>query len=276
MPSLVSLHLYPVKSCRGLDVAQATLTDAGLEHDREWMIVTPEGRFVTQREEPRLARIAVGLGESALELSVEGAGGVAVPCDFTGRAVEVVVWGDRVAAIDQGDAAAAWLTGLLGRELRLVRFAPAARRRSDPGWTGGHEAWTRFSDGFALLAISTASLDDLNRRLPSPVPMNRFRPNLVLDGLPPYGEDALDELASADGCVRLRVVKPCTRCRITTTDQRSGEVDAGEEPLRTLRGYRWNAALRGIAFGQNLIVAAGAGATLRAGQELRTSARSSV
>jgi uncharacterized protein len=146
-----------------------------------------------------------------------------------------------------------------------VRFDPAHRRASDPAWTGGLTALNRFADGFALLAISRASLADLNERLAVPLPMDRFRPNLVLDGLPPYGEDQLEDLVA--GAVRLRRGKPCARCRVTTTNQATGEVE-GEEPLRTLKTYRWDPALKGVMFGQNMFVVAGAGEMLRVGMGL--------
>jgi uncharacterized protein YcbX len=281
MITLSALNVYPVKSCRGIPLASARLTAAGLEHDREWMIVTPEGRFLTQREDPRLARIAVALDEDALVLSADGVGELRVPHDGgsgdasqsrtlktspTGPAVEVTVWRDHCRAIDAGEEAAGWLTALLGHPLRLVRFDPAHERRSDPAWTGGLRALNRFSDGFALLAISTASLADLNARLANPLPMNRFRPNLVLEGLPPYGEDELGDLVAGE--LRLRRAKPCVRCIVTTTDQESG-ARAGDEPVRTLKSYRWDPALKGVTFGQNLIVVAGAGARLEVGMELR-------
>jgi hypothetical protein len=249
-----------------VDLDTARLTEAGLEHDREWMIVTPEGRFVTQREQPRLALISTSLDDQQLYLAAPGAPDIAAPFDFQGEPVQVTVWRDRCQAHDQGEVAARWLSDFLGRSLRLVRFDAAHRRPSDAAWTGGVDAVSRFSDGFALLAISLASLADLNARLAAPLPMNRFRPNLVLDGLPPYGEDALADLAA--GGVRLRRVKPCMRCSITTTNQVTGAVD-GDEPLRTLKTYRWDAALRGVKFGQNLIVIAGAGEHLRSGMELR-------
>ena len=273
MLSLAALHLYPVKSCRGISVAEATVTSAGLEHDREWMVVTPEGRFVTQRECPRLATVRVALHAGALTLSADGDGSVAVPLDLRGAPVEVNVWRDRCQAHEQGTEVAGWLSDLLGRPVRLVRFAPAQRRLSDPVWTGGVDAENRFSDGFALLAISRASLADLNARLAVPLAMNRFRPNLELEGLPPYGEDELEDLAA--GALRLRRVKPCTRCAITTTDQMTGKVD-GDEPLRTLKTYRWDAQLRGVTFGQNLIVVAGAGTRLCAGMQLQAVAAASV
>jgi hypothetical protein len=263
--TVASLHVYPVKSCRGVELDTARLTEAGLEHDREWMIVTPEGRFVTQREQPRLALISTSLDDQQLHLSAPGAPGVTVPFDFDGEPMQVTVWRDRCQAHDQGEVAARWLSDVLGRPLRLVRFDPACRRPSDTAWTDGVDAVSRFSDGFALLAISLASLADLNARLATPLPMNRFRPNLVLDGLPPYGEDALGDLTV--GGARLRRVKPCTRCSITTTNQATGAVE-GDEPLRTLKTYRWDAALRGVTFGQNLIVVTAGGEHLRTGMEL--------
>jgi hypothetical protein len=267
--TLAALHVYPVKSCRGLAPAAARLLEAGLEHDREWMIVTPDGRFLTQREEPRLATVEVALEDGALALSAPGAGRVAVPLGpADGAPVEVGVWNDRCRALDQGEEVAAWLGGAFARPLRLVRLHPSHRRASSRDWTGDVEAFTRFSDGYALLAISTASLDELNARLPRPLPRDRFRANLWLEGLPPYGEDALHDLTA--GAVRLRRVKPCTRCVITTTDQSTGARD-GEEPIRTLKGYRWDAALRGVAFGQNLIVVGGHGEWLRVGMELHGS-----
>lgn len=267
MITIASLHTYPVKSCRGLAHSTARLTDAGLEHDREWMFVGPGGRFLTQREEPRLARVEVALGPAELRLSAKGAGEVTVPLALAASRIEVTVWGDRVGAFDQGDAPAEWISSLLGRETRLVRFDAAVLRLSSRDWTGAIAAPNRFSDGYPLLVISRASLDDLNSRLPAPLPMERFRPNLVLDGLPPYGEDGLGEIES-DG-VRLRIVKPCTRCSITTTDQYHGVV-SGAEPIRTLKTYRWDATLKGVAFGQNTIVVEGAGRELSVGMDFST------
>jgi len=268
--TLAALFTYPVKSCRGTAHQSALLEEAGLAHDREWMFVTPGGRFLTQREEPRLARVDAVVRHGRLSLSADGAGEVCVPLDFAGSPGEVTIWRDRVNALDQGHEPAAWISALLGRDARLVRIDPAARRRCDPAWTAGAEAHSRFPDGYPLLVVSRASLEDLNSRLPAPLPMDRFRPNLVLDGLPPYGEDEVHEF-TAQG-IRLRAVKPCIRCSITTTDQSSGVV-AGEEPLRTLKSCRWDAALHGVKFGQNTIVIDGAGARLEAGMSLAASPR---
>ena len=270
MITLAALFTYPVKSCRGTEHRGVLLEEAGLAHDREWMFVTPGGRFLTQREEPRLALVDAVVQHGQLTLSADGAGQVCVPLGFAGSPGEVTVWRDRVNAFDQGDEPAAWISALLGRDARLVRIDPAARRRCDPAWTADAEAHSRFSDGYPLLVISRASLDDLNSRLPAPVPMDRFRPNLVLDGLPPYGEDEVHEF-SASG-IRLRVVKPCARCSITTTDQAAGVV-TGEEPLRTLKSYRWDTALHGVKFGQNSIVIEGAGSRLEVGMTLAARSR---
>jgi uncharacterized protein len=251
--TIASLYVYPVKSCRGLAVQQARLTPRGLQYDREWMVVSPNGRFLTQREEPRLALIGTALVDNHLELTAPGLPRLAVPLQRAANAVsaEVTVWRDRVLASDEGHAAASWFGAHLNRDVRLVRFDDSRARPTDPAWSQGLAGTSAFSDGYPVLVLSRASLDDLNSRLPSPLPVDRFRPNVILDGCAPYAEDAIGALEN--GQVRLRIVKPCTRCIITTTDQASGVVQ-GEEPLRTLKSYRWDDALRGVTFGQNAVV----------------------
>jgi len=261
--TLDSLHIYPVKSCRGIDVAQVELTATGLKHDREWMIVSPAGRFMTQREEPRLALIETWLDEEGLQLGLPGSGDLFVPFNKRGEAITATVWNDRCGAFDMGSEAATLLESFLGKPCRLVRFNPAGRRVSNAAWTGATEALNLFSDGFPLLVLSDASLKDLNTRLSAPLPMNRFRPNLVFGGLEPYGEDRIHELAS--DAIRLRMVKPCTRCKITTTDQKTGVVQ-GFEPLNVLREYRFSRELKGVMFGQNAIPIDGIGTMLGVGQ----------
>lgn len=265
--AVASLHVYPVKSCRGIALEEARLTPAGIEHDREWMVVTPEGRFVTQRELPRMALIGTALSPTGLLLTAPGMAPLPLPLAGSGQdagtAREVVVWADRCAALDMGEPAAGWFTQFLARPLRLVRFDPSGQRLSNSKWTGDVAATTRFTDGFAVLVISQASLEDLNTRMELPLPMNRFRPNIVLAGIAAYAEDRLDEL-TAPG-LRLRVVKPSVRCIITTTDQERGEQQGGE-PLRTLRSYRNDRTLHGVTFGQNAIVIEPG--LLRTGQQL--------
>jgi uncharacterized protein YcbX len=261
-----SLHCYPLKSGAGLDLAQASLTSTGVPLDRNWMVVTPAGRFLTQRELPRLALIRPEASVDSLVLHCVRYTPLCVPLKVSGERLPVQIWKDSCIGIDQGDEAAAWLQAILARECRLVRFDPEQRRLSASQWTGSVEAENRFSDGFPLLVIGSASLADLNARLPRPLPMNRFRPNLVLEGLAPYEEDRIDELHGEN--VRLKLVKPCTRCRITTTEQSTGELD-GEEPLRTLKTYRFDASLRGVVFGQNAIILDGLGTLLRRGEVLQ-------
>ena len=265
MATITALNIYPVKSCKGIPLQSGRVAVTGLEHDRQWLIVRPDGRFITQREEPRLALIETGLDNGALMLTSTSAGRFAVPVDASGESVEVTCWKDRCAAFDMGEQAAQWLATHLGQPHRLVRFDTSRKRPSSADWTGGIEALNQFSDGFPFLVISQASLDDLNTRLTSPLPMNRFRPNIVIQGVPAYAEDRVDEFRM-DG-VTLRGVKPCTRCIITTTNQSTAERE-GEEPLRTLRTYRLSSELKGVLFGQNAILLTGSGNELRVGQPL--------
>lgn len=271
--TIAGLYVYPIKSCRGIALSRARVTPAGLQHDREWMVVTPEGRFLTQRELPRLALVVPALDEGQLTLGAPGIGPLNVSLRGAPDAaqLEVTVWGAKCLARDEGDEAAKWFSTVLGRSVRLVRFDRSRRRPTDPSWSQGLDGEALFSDGFPILVLSQASLDDLNARLPvPPLPVDRFRPNVLIDGCEPYGEDRIATLTSDS--VRLRLVKPCTRCSITTVDQLTG-TPTGEEPLKTLKTYRWDAQLRGVAFAQNAIVEAGDGATLVVGSALETTPR---
>jgi uncharacterized protein YcbX len=268
--TVAALNIYPVKSCAGISLSRARLTPTGFEHDRRWMVVRPDGRFVTQREEPRLALIQPLLHERTLQLSAPGLDGLTLDLDSPGQRVEVVCWRDRCRAIDEGDAPAAWLERHLGSPPRLVRFDPDGKRLSDRTWTADREVLNQFSDGFPWLLISQASLDALNSCLDRPLPMNRFRPNIVVSGLNPFEEDEIATLST--GSIVLAPVKPCTRCAITTTNQLTGERD-GDEPLRTLRALRFDKTLRGVTFGQNTIALGGFGEWLEVGQRLRVQGR---
>jgi uncharacterized protein len=266
MIRITALNVYPVKGCRGIALDSARVAATGFEHDREWLIVRPDGRFMTQREDPRLALIEPTLADEALQLRVPGGVELRVPFDAQGKEVEVTCWKDRCAAFDAGDEAAAFLTRYLGAPYRLVRFDARRKRLSNAQWTPGVEALNQFTDGFPWLLISEASLEDLNSRLSRQLPMNRFRPNIVVNGLSPFGEDRVHELV-ADG-VRLRRAKPCARCIVTTTDQATGTRDS-DEPLRTLAKFRFDRELKGVLFGQNMILIDGVGEQLRVGQELQ-------
>lgn len=262
---IASLHVYPVKSCRGIDLQRAHVTATGLEWDRRWMVVDGDGRFVTQRENPRLAAISTAIG-AGLRLTASGLPALVVDPQRSGESRTVRIWKQVVNGVDAGDEVADWLLAALGAPLRLVRIDDPHLREADPAFAGPGSHPVTFADGYPVLMISRESLEDLNRRLPSPLPMNRFRPNVVIEGVPAYAEDAMSVFRF--GRVALRGVKLCTRCVITTTDQDSCVRDASQEPLRTLKGYRYDKALKGVVFGQNCVVAGGAGETLAVGAEL--------
>jgi hypothetical protein len=270
MVRITAINVYPVKGCRGIGLESARIAATGFEHDREWLIVRPDGRFMTQREEPRLALIETALIDTkspaqALRLRVPGGTELSVPVTAQGREVEVTCWRDSCAAFDVGPEAAEFLTRYLGAPYRLVRFDARRKRPSNPQWTPGVDALNQFSDGYPWLLVSEASLEELNSRLERKLPMNRFRPNIVVSGLPPFGEDRLYELTT--GNVRLRRAKGCTRCIVTTTEQSTGTRD-GDEPLRALAKFRFDRELKGVVFGQNMILIEGLGAQLRIGDEL--------
>jgi uncharacterized protein YcbX len=262
--TLTALNIYPVKSCRGIPLQNARVSETGLADDRHWMMVRPNGRFVTQRELPRLALIGTSVSADALQLTAPGMPALSVAREAAGMPRDIVVWKFSGGGIDYGDEAAAWCSRYLDTPLRLVRFDPARERVCNPEWTQGMRAITQFADGYPVLIISRDSLAELNSRLPKELPMARFRPNVVIDGVGAYDEDRIHELATDD--VTLRIVKPCTRCSITTTDQESGAVD-GTEPLATLKKYRFDRELGGVCFGQNAIIVRGVGAQLRVGQK---------
>jgi uncharacterized protein YcbX len=263
--TICALNVYPVKSCRGIALERAALSLSGIESDRRWMVISDTGRFLTQREVPKLALIVPKVDGAGLVLTAPDMPQMPVPVQPSGAQLEVVVWGDKCPALEVSGEVGAWLSEFLGRKTRLVRFDPEGVRRSDSNWTGGVETRNEFSDGFPLLIISEASLLDLDGRLHEPLPMNRFRPNIVIGGVEPYAEDRIKDLHSNG--VRVRITKPCTRCIITTTDQMEG-VKKGDEPLRTLKSYRYSKELRGLMFGMNAIVVDGAGSRLRVGQTL--------
>jgi uncharacterized protein YcbX len=282
MPSISQLNVYPIKSCGAISRDTARLTPYGLEHDRNWMVVDAHGRFVTQRTHASLARVQPALSGDTLEVRTPGMAALTLPVDVAALAgapaTAATVWGDTVLALDAGDAAARWFSDYLDAPVRLVRFNPDSERVASRKWTGDVAATVRFADGFPLLVIGEASLDDLNRRLSGkgvdPIPMNRFRPNLVVAGIEAFEEDYAETLriAALDGetsGVELRVVKPCTRCPMPTIDQLSGAPDPRwpNEPTDTLSTYRADSRMNGaITFGQNAIVVAGAGSMLSVGQ----------
>ena len=273
---LQALYLHPIKSCAGIAVDQALLIETGLELDRAWMLVDAHGVMLTQREWPRLALVRPRLRTDDMVLHAPGMLALHVLLDAVEAPAEVHVWNDTVKAYDMGELAAQWFSDFLGRRTRLVRFDPDQRRLASRRWTGEHEAPTAFVDGFPLLVLSSASLAELNRRLAAAgrasVGIERFRPNLVLDGVEAFDEDHIDELAfeTAQGPVRLKFVKPCVRCAIPNIDPMTADIDA--EPGATLAGFRADARMEGgITFGMNAIVVEGVERLLEVGQSGRAS-----
>jgi uncharacterized protein len=268
--TIARLFVYPVKSCAGVEVREAVLTDMGLDLDRAWMVVDSDGEFVSQRELPRMALIKPQLKTSDIVLRAPGMLALHLSIDGVEQPTRVRVWDDEVPAYDMGNTAAQWFTDFLGQPLRLVRFDPDHQRLSSLQWTGGVEAPNQFSDGYPLLVASDASLAGLNSKLVAgghaPVGIERFRPNIVLAGLEPHDEDRVGVLqVAADAPVQLKPVKPCPRCPIPNVDPATGV--PSPEVGDTLQTYRQDARVNGaVTFGMNAIVLAGDGQLLKVGQ----------
>ena len=264
--AISALWVYPIKSCAGVRVEEAILTETGLEFDRAWMLVDVQGEFVTQRELPRLALVRPQLRSQDMVLRAPGMLALHIALDQVQEPVRVKVWKDEVKAYDMGPVAAQWFSDFLGVKLRLVRFDPEEKRLSSARWTEGVEALNQFSDGYPVLVISEASLAGLNEKLQAagkpPVTMERFRPNIVLGPSPlpddqafaAHDEDRLAELSirTDQGVTRLKPVKPCARCPIPNIDPATAI--SSPEVLDTLQGYRQDPRLGGaLSFGMNLI-----------------------
>jgi uncharacterized protein len=245
--SVTGLYVYPVKGARGISLDTAVLDEFGVSHDRRWMIVDAAGEFITQRNHPTLALLTTALEADALVLRSPRAGEVSLPLAVDhGESRTVRIWDDVVEVLDAGATAAAFVSRHLDVDARLLYMPDVCLRQADPAYAAPGDR-VSFADGFPLLLITQASLDELNRRLPEPVPMARFRPNLVVSGAAPHDEDRWRSVRTAG--VRLDVVKPCARCAVTTIDPATGV--AGREPLRTLAGYRRRDGR--TWFGQNVL-----------------------
>jgi uncharacterized protein YcbX len=241
------IYTYPIKSCGGIELETATVRPRGILNDRLLMLVTPEGEFLTQRDHPRMALIYPRWRDAALEISAPGMPLHILEPTNRGPRQLVTIWRDTCEAMDQGQTAAEWFSAYLETSCRLVRLADDFTRQVDQKYALRPSDQASFADGFPFLIISQASLDDLNTRLITPLPMNRFRPNLVVTGSEPFAEDTWKVIRVGE--ILFDVVKPCARCAITTTNQASAE--RGKEPLHTLATYR---TINGkVMFGQNAI-----------------------
>jgi uncharacterized protein len=251
--SLSAIHIYPVKALGGISLTQSLVTSRGLQYDRRFMVLDGNDQFLTQREFPKLATVWVELKDGEITLSapdVDSVSFAATPEESPTR--DVRVWSSVVRAHSVATAANRWLSDYLGSNVQLVYMPDSTERRVDPVYAKNNEI-VSFADGYPLLIASEASLNDLNARIVAnggmAVPMNRFRPNLVVSGCEAFAEDRLGEIKIGDAL--FRAVKPCVRCQVTTTDQADGVV-RGPEPLQTLGRYRDSPD--GVMFGMNLIV----------------------
>ena len=281
--TIARLFVYPIKSCGGVALPEALLTETGLEFDRAWMVVDAEGAFVSQRELPRMALIRPQMKHLEMVLRAPGMLALHIAFDRVEQPVRVRVWKDEVAAYDMGDIAAQWFSDFLSQpgrpqKLRLVRFDPEQKRLSNMKWTGGIEAQNQFSDGYPLLVASEGSLAELNARLAAQghaaVGIERFRPNIVLAGVEAHDEDRVEMLhvATGEGEAQLQPVKPCTRCPVPDIDPATAE--SSPEVGDMLRTYRQDARVDGaITFGMNCIVREGVEHLLKVGQPVAANYR---
>ena len=246
MITISALHIYPLKGGRGIPVGEFPIGRFGPESDRRWMVVDDAGHLVTQREIATLCQITATPGPGQLTLGGPGRTPLSVPTDPTAPRRTVRIWNDWVESADQGDQAAAWLADFLGASVRLVHIPDDVTRRTDPAYDPVGSP-VSFADGYPILIVGERSLDDLNQRLAVPLPMNRFRPNIVVTGSEPFAED--DWRRFTIGGLTFDAVKPCARCTVTTTDQATG--DRGPEPLRTMASFRKRTG--GVMFGMNVV-----------------------
>jgi len=248
MAFISKLYIFPLKSCTPLEIPMADIEPRGIKNDRRWMVVDAEARFVTGRKQPRMTLIHAELARNKVILTAPGMPELILNEPASNQRVNITIWDDTVSAMLADDAAHAWMSTYLNQSVRVVYMDSQAQRVVDLnyGQTGDE---VNFSDGYPLLLISQAALDQLNTKLQKPISILRFRPNLVIGDTDPHAEDEWKRIRIGE--VELDVVKPCTRCVFTTVDFERGELDPSGEPLRTLITYRRTP--KGVSFGQNLI-----------------------
>ncbi len=247
MPIISALHYYPIKSCAGHSITEAELTSRGIKHDREFVLTEPDGMFLTQREHPRMALIEPQVTDATLTVNAPDMPTLQIDIRQDGPTKETVVWRSVCDTVDQGDEVAAWFGQYLGIDCRLHRMQNDFVRKVNPDFAKRENDQVSFADGYPFLLIAEASLTDLNQRLAEPLPMNRFRPNIVVSDCRAFAEDYWEKISIGD--VKFDVVKPCARCIITTVNQETAETS--KEPLKTLATFR---NIDGaVMFGQNLL-----------------------
>ncbi|MGR9045359.1 MAG: MOSC domain-containing protein [Gammaproteobacteria bacterium] len=244
---LSEIYVYPVKSLAGFKVNQWPVTETGLQYDRNWMLIDPNHRFLSQRQLPKMSLINTAISDDRLILTAPAMPLLTLPLQANGgELLETSIWQDRCLAFSVSDSADQWFSVFLGQECRLVSQAEHSIRPVDPHYAHASDQ-TAFSDGFPFLLISENSLASLNQHMKLSLPMSRFRPNLVISGCASYAEDSWRAISIGE--ISFRLPKPCSRCSITTIDAETGE--AGKEPLKTLNRIRkWN---QQVFFGQNAL-----------------------
>uniref|UniRef100_A0ACD5YBZ6 Uncharacterized protein n=1 Tax=Avena sativa TaxID=4498 RepID=A0ACD5YBZ6_AVESA len=266
--TVASILIYPIKSCRGVSVPQAPVTSFGFRWDRQWLVVNAKGRALTQRVEPKMALIEVELPpeafhedwqptpDSCLVIRAPGMDALKVPLAAERPTLDdVSVWEWSGSAYDEGTEAAEWFSAYFGKPSRLVRFKEETEvRPTNPEYVQGYKI--TFTDCFPFLIASQGSLDALNELLKEPVPINRFRPNILVDGCDPYSEDLWKTLKINK--LNFQGVKLCDRCKVPTVNQENGEL--GTEPTETMLTFRSGEVIRPshknkqkVYFGQNLV-----------------------
>ena len=244
---LTEIDIYPIKSTKGISLQTAHVEPRGIQFDRRWMVVDEAGMFLSQRDHPRLALVSTKIGSGVLQVIAEGMQTLELPMKMKSNdIVEVQVHDDITKGVSAGKEAGNWFSTFLGVPSRVVFMPEEIRRPVDPDYARDGDI-VSFADAFPLLLISQPSLDDLNSRLAVPVPMNRFRPNIVVSGCRAFDEDKWKKIRVGD--VVFHVMKPCSRCVTTTVDQATGV--QGKEPLATLSQYRKVGGQ--VLFGQNII-----------------------
>ena len=256
------INIYPIKSLKGISLESSLVEARGLRYDRRWMLIDANGGFLTQREVPKMATVGVEIRADGLLISASGITATVVPFEpKTGDQMTVTVWGTDSGAIGYGGGVNQWFSQVLGLECKLVYMPDDAGRVINELFNAGDDK-VSFADGYPQLVIGEASLADLNEKIVETLPMNRFRPNIVVAGSEAFAEDDWKRIKVGDAV--FRSTKPCARCVITTIEQSRGEFD-GKEPLKTLATYRLakdvipdryeSLGMNGnaVLFGQNLI-----------------------
>lgn len=267
------INIYPIKSLKGIALQDSIVEKRGLRYDRRWMLTDLDGMFFTQREVPRMATVTVEILNGALGVSAEGFGSLEIPFEpDRGERESVTVWTSTLVAETYLGPMNEWFSEVLSKKCKLVRMPDNGTRHVDERFDEGEDT-VSFADGYPLLLIGEGSLAEVNERLHDiyhdeeygeklPLPMNRFRPNLVVQGSDPFEEDGWAKIRVGEAL--FRVPRPCARCVITTVDQVRGEFD-GKEPLKTIASFRMakdafpntfeslGQTANAVLFGENLI-----------------------